>query len=112
MPQQEMNFSEINRDGPRLSYTGHDGGPHYADYSSNSYGQKLLISKSPTVSQRLILAIISLFLLLLSSVALMLLLLHSGFAFSYGPVQLFLLLALFLFFLATVIINILFNRSH
>ena len=114
MSQQEMNFSEINHDQSRFSPAeyNYDEGSHYASYSNNLYGQKLSLSKTPTVGQRLIVAVISLFLLLLLSVILMVILVHSDFAFSYGPVQLFFFVALFLFFLAAVIINVLFNRSR
>ena len=112
MPQQEMNFGEMNRDEPKFAYTGYDEKFHYTGYSNNLIGQKLSVNKIPTMGQRLIVAIISLFLLMLLSVVLMIILVHSDFAFSYGPVQLFLFVALFLFFLAAVIINILFNRSR
>ena len=116
MTQHQMDSGEINRDGPRASYTGYEGVPPTDSYSSSSWGQKLTVdnSSSPTSSgQRLALAIISLILWVIVFIIVGLS------ASSISPdnpssrfLYPFLIAALLIFSVLVLIINVLFHRRH
>ncbi len=115
MSQQQMNYEEINRDGPKASYGGYEGSaPAFHDYSTGSFGQgqKLAgsgIGRSVTPTQRLILALFSLAILVLVTFGML------AFAFlAHADVTaaIFLFLLLAMFYGVVVIINVVFNRSH
>ncbi|HCF84927.1 MAG TPA: hypothetical protein DEV72_06980 [Ktedonobacter sp.] len=112
MPQQEMDYGEINHDGPNFSYAGYQSAPSGNNYYPGSYGQKLTGQASgmtATPGQRLALAIISIAMLIIMTFGLI------GFAvatqapdWAIFPI----LFILTLFYSAVVIINIVFNRKH
>ncbi len=122
MSQQHMEYDESPRERPGASYAAYEGVPHYNDYSTNTYGQKLTgreTSKIPTAAQRLALAIVSL--VLWVALFLIIAAIMSAYA-AYGPPggiepvsrTLFpFLIAGFLMFSAIVIVvNVLFNRKR
>lgn len=116
MSQQQMNFGEIPRNEP-LSYSaGYEEIPHYQDSSIGSSGQKISTqagSRAPTAGQRLALALASLVLLLLMffAAAAVALFAHLSPAIAniFAPVFALMFLG---FSVATLVINILFNRKR
>lgn len=116
MTQHQMDSGELNRDGPQSPYTGYEGIPPNDNYSASSWGQKLTvdnISSSPSSGQRLALAIISLILWVVVFI-----IVGLG-ASSLSPdnpsshvLYPFLIVALLIFSVLVLIINILFNRRQ
>ncbi len=113
MSQQEMHYEELNRDRSESSYAGYEGMPHHeSQYSTGLYGQKLAEPasfKNPTTGQRLALALVSLFLLMIMTFGLI----FIGIATDVNAGGAFgLIFALVLFYVAVIVINILFNRKQ
>ena len=106
MSQQEMNYEEVKRTPPGTGYTSMS-----YDYSTGSYGQKISDRgsfKAPTTGQRLALAIVSLAMLMVMTFGLI----FVGIATSAGFTSTFgLTFVLVLFYVAVIIINVLFNRK-
>ncbi|MBV9708924.1 MAG: hypothetical protein JO125_16135 [Chloroflexi bacterium] len=107
---QQMNFEEIKRDNSKSSYTGYEGTPPYADYSSSPQGQKLswqIASKAPSAAMRLALAIVSLITLLIVTFGLIGIGALLRIDLAGGIVLALLLMA---FYATVAIINVVFNR--
>jgi hypothetical protein len=123
MSQQHMEFDESQRERPGASYTAYEGVPPFNSYSIHPYGQKLSgneISKTPTVGQRLALAIVSLVLwiaLFLTIAAIM-----ASYVPAYGPPGVyesvsntlfpFLIVGFLIFSAIVILVNVLFNRKR
>jgi TRAP-type mannitol/chloroaromatic compound transport system permease large subunit len=71
MSQHEMHYEELNRGQSEASYGGYEGAPHYDNrHSTGLYGQKLSSAapfKTPSTGQRLLLALLSLLMLMLTT---------------------------------------------
>ena len=107
MSQQEMNYEEVKRTPPGTGYTSMS-----YDYSTGSYGQKISDQasfKAPTTGQRLALAIVSLAMLMVMTFGLIFVGIATNICASGGTGLVF---ALVLFYVAVMIINVLFNRRH
>ncbi|MBA2395300.1 MAG: hypothetical protein H0V70_21435 [Ktedonobacteraceae bacterium] len=109
MSQQEMNYGEFQHGTPGTGYTGvsHDDNR----YSTGSYGQKVsdrASFKTPSTGQRLALAIVSLSMLMVMTLALIAIATSINVS---GSVGFMLFLVLVLFYVAVIIINVLFNRK-
>ena len=109
MSQQEMQFEGSSRHEPNHSYTGYEGVPHYNNYSTASYGQKLTPQAAFSSGQRLALAIISIVMLMIMTFGLI------GIAIAtrvpdWAVIPILFILTLF--YAAVVIINIVSNRKH
>jgi hypothetical protein len=106
MSQQEMNYGELNRDRSGFSQGGYEGIPH-----SSIYGEKLsghAVGRVPSATQRLVLAIASLVMLMMMTFGLI----GIAVATQAPPwVVIPILFILVLFSTAAVIINIVFNRK-
>lgn len=105
MPQQEMNYSEMSHDRAGFAYGGYEG-----THSHHMSGEKLSMPAEkalPTATQRLILAIASLLMLMITIFGL-----TAIAALSNAPdwVVVPILLILMLFSAVAVIINVVFNR--
>jgi hypothetical protein len=110
MSQQEMNYGEFQHGTPGTGYTGVS---HDEDrYSTGSYGQKISDQasfKAPTTGQRLALAIVSLAMLMVMTIALI----AIGVATNInGGGAAGLVFIIVLFYVAVIIINVLFNRKY
>ncbi|HEX6484324.1 MAG TPA: hypothetical protein VF043_36230 [Ktedonobacteraceae bacterium] len=108
MSQQEMDYSEMNRDRPGSAYDGYEGAHRYNRYGN---GDKLSVSAvgaSLTAGQRLFLAIASLVMIMIMTFGLIGIAVstHAA-AWAIFPI----LFILVLFTSAAVIINIVFNRK-
>ena len=111
-----MDYGETNRSSSSSSYAGYEGTPKdsYNDYPSSTFGQKFAgqatykgSSLAPSFGQRLALAIVSLSLLL---VALIISLVWVATSQYFSPVQLIATIGFVLFFIAVIVINLMFNR--
>ena len=113
MSQQEMQFEGSNRGEPNPSYTGYEGvPPHYTNYSTASFGQKLTpqaIDKTPSAVQRLILAIVSLILWMVMCFLMLIIGYAARANDSYGLLFAFVLI---LFTALIIVINVVFNRKR
>jgi hypothetical protein len=113
MSQQEMHYEELNRDRAEPSYSGYEGAPRYENqYSTGQYGQKLSATtsfKAPTTGQRLVLALVSLLMLMITTFGLIFVGILTN---ASNDVVAGLVFALMLFFAAVITLNILFNRRH
>jgi hypothetical protein len=112
MSQQEMNYGEAS-DAPGTGYAGYTGASHDdSRYSTGSYGQKLSGSasfKTPSTGQRLALALVSLAMLMVMTLVLV----AIGISMSVeGSVAAALVFVIVLFYVAVIIINVLFNRKY
>lgn len=106
MSQQEMNYGEFQHGTPGTGYTAMS-----YDYSTGSQGQKVsdrASFKAPSTGQRLALAIVSLSMLMIMTLALIAIAVSTSLSGS-GGFMLFLVLVLF--YVAVIIINVLFNRK-
>ncbi len=114
MAQQEMNYGEFKHEPTGTGYAGYTGTSHDDDtrYSTGSYGQKLsdhASSKTPTTGQRLALAIVSLSMLMVMTLTLI----AIGIATNINGGGAFgLVFVIVLFYVAVIIINVLFNRKY
>lgn len=114
MSQQEMNQGEFKHDTPGTGYAGYTGTSHDDDnrYSTGSYGQKLsghTSFRTPSTGQRLALALVSLAMLMVMTLALILI----GIATNInGAAAAALVFVIVLFYVAVIIINVLFNRKY
>jgi hypothetical protein len=114
MSQQEMNYGEFKHDAPGTGYAGYTGTSHGDDnrYSTGSYGQKLsghASFKTPSTGQRLALALVSLAMLMVMTLVLV----AIGISMSVGgSVAAALVFVIVLFYVAVIIINVLFNRKY
>jgi hypothetical protein len=112
MSQQEMHHQEPRSTNSESPYAGYDGTtPNDPPQSSFSgfYGQKLAepASTTPSATQRLALAIVSLCLLMATTIATI----AIGVFVSVGVIGAFgLMFVLVLFYAAVIVINVLFNR--
>jgi hypothetical protein len=109
MSQQEMNYGEFQHGTPGTVYTGmsHDDNR----YSTGSYGQKISDQasfKAPTTGQRLALAIVSLAMLMVMTLALIAIAVATN---VNGAGAAGLIFVIVLFYVAVIIINVLFNRK-
>jgi hypothetical protein len=114
MSQQEMRYEEQNSHRVDKVHASYDGLPPHESQQQQFgglYGQKLSEPASvriPTVGQRLLLAIVSLIMLMVMTFGLIIIgiaaNIHSGGAFGV-------VIALTLFYVAVIIINVLFNRK-
>ena len=106
MSQQEMNYEEVKRTPPGTGYTSMS-----YDYSTGSQGQKIsdhASFKAPSTGQRLALAIVSLAMLMVMTLGLILL----GYGLNVGASgAVAFIFVLVLFYVAVIIINVLFNRK-
>jgi hypothetical protein len=106
MSQQEMDYSELNRDRSAPAYGRYEGAPR-----SNMYGEKLsaqAISTAATAGQRLALAIVSLAMLMLTIFGLIgVAVATNAPSWAIFPI----ILIIVLFSAVAVIINIVFNRK-
>jgi hypothetical protein len=105
-PQQEMNYSGTSHDGPGFTHSGYQGLP-----PSSFPGEKLsgrVGGKTPTASQRLTLAIVSLAMFILLTFGMI-----GIAAATQAPIWVILpiFLVLFLFSAVAVVINIVFNSK-
>ena len=108
MSQQEMNYSELNRDRSEPSYGQYEG-THRSN--ANMYGEKLAVSavsSAPTAGQRLALAIVSLGMLIAVIFGLIAIAAATN---ASAWVIIPVLFIITLFAVAAVIINIVFNRK-
>ncbi len=123
MSQQHMEFDESQREIPGTSYTAFGGVPPINSYSTHQYGQKLSgteFSKTPTVGQRLALAIVSLVLwiaLFLIIAAIMASyvppFVGGGYAESVSNILFpFLIIGFLIFSALVILVNALFNRKR
>jgi hypothetical protein len=107
MSQQEMNYEEVKRTPPGTGYTSMS-----YDYSTGSQGQKIsdhASFKAPSTGQRLALAIVSLAMLMVMTLALI----AIGVATNVnGAGAAGLVFVIVLFYVAVIIINVLFNRKY
>lgn len=113
MSQQEMNYGEFRHGTSATGYTGYEGISHDDDkYSPGSYGQKLsghTSFRTPTTGQRLALAIVSLAMLMVMTFGLI----FIGIATHVtGSGVAGLIFVLVLFYVAVMMINVLFNRRY
>jgi hypothetical protein len=109
---QEMNFDEINRDGPASYAAGYGEVPHQRDEAFGWVGQKLSGQEggqTPTAGQRLVLAIVSLVLLTLIFLAMAAVAIFHGVDSSLAAAFVVMFLA---FFVVTVVINVVFHRRR
>jgi hypothetical protein len=113
MAQQEMNSGEFKHDTSGTGYASYQGISHDDNkYSSGMYGQKLsdhASFRTPTTGQRLALALVSLAMLMVMTLSLILVGIATN-ANDGGAAAL--LFVLVLFYVAVVIINLLFNRRY
>ncbi len=108
MSQQEMNYSEINRDKPGFSYGTYEGTHRYNMYGEGDKLSVPAMGSSLTAGQRLILAIASLVMFMILTFGLV------GIAVATqapGWVVFPILFILVLFTIVSVMINIVFNRK-
>ena len=108
---QQMSHEGSYRPEAEIPY-GYEGRPYYNNYSATTSGQKLssqIPLQVPSASQRLILAIASLISMMIVTFGVLLLAIAAHADVTAG-IFLFLLLALF--YSATVIINVVFNRRR
>lgn len=116
MSQQGMEFEGVMRDGPQSSSSmSYEGVPHYKDYTTSSYGQKVVTGRSnaPSAGQRLALAIVSLSLLLVLVLVAMIVAANLPWSNSPGVAYtgLFTIIFMFaLFAIVTMVVNYFFNR--
>jgi len=108
---QQMSHEEGYHPQAEIPY-GYEGRPYYNNYSGSASGQKIsshLSLQAPTASQRLILAIASLLAMIIMTFGLVVLAIAA-----HGDVKagVFVFLLLALFYAATVIINVVFNRRR
>jgi hypothetical protein len=106
---QQMEFDETANERQRSSFHGYESG--YRDPFVESYGQKVSpeqTDKRPSARQRLTLAIVSLVILFLSSIAAMGFLTDGGHVITL-PTTVLLCIIIALFSLATMAINAFFN---
>ena len=109
---QQMNFDEISRDGPASYATGYEEVPGNRDEAFGWVGQKLSgqeARQAPTAGQRLVLAIVSLVMLLLLFLAMAAIALFRVVDSSLAAAFVLIFLA---FFVATIVINLVFNRRR
>ena len=108
---QQMNFDEINREGPASYSAGYEEVPRYQDHITGSFGQKLSrqdTGRGPSSGQRLALAIVSILALVLMLFAIAGALsthISPAFAPVLGITGMF-------FFIAIIVINVVFNRRR
>lgn len=123
MSQQHMEFDESQRERPGASYAAYEAVPQFNSYSTHPYGQKLSgneFSKTPTVGQRLALAIVSLVLwigLFLTIAAIMASYVPpfgpGGYAESISNILFpFLIIGFLIFSALVILVNVLFNRKR
>ncbi len=108
MPQQEMDYSEVNRDQPGFSYGIYEDTHRYNRHAERDKLSVSSMGASLTAGQRLILAIASLVMIMIMTFGLV------GIAVAtHAPTWVILpiLFILTLFTAAAVIINIVFNRK-
>jgi len=108
---QQMNFHETNREGPASYSAGYEEVPLYQDHMTGSFGQKLSgqdTGRGPSSGQRLTLAIVSILALMLMLFAIAGAL-SSHISPAFAPVLG--IMAMF-FFIAIIVINIVFNRRR
>src|SRR5436309_3963914 len=109
---QQMNFDEINRDEPASYTAGYEEVPPHQDEALGWVGQKLSgqeAGQAPTAGQRLALAIVSLLLLTLIFLAMAAVALSHGVDSSLAAAFVLMFLA---FFVATLVINVVFHRKR
>jgi hypothetical protein len=109
---QQMNFDEINRDGPTSYAAGYDEIPRHRDEALGWSGQKLSeqeAGQAPTAGQRLALAVVSLLLLTLVILAMAAVAFSRVVDSSLAAAFVCIFLA---FFVATLVINIMFHRRR
>ncbi len=109
---QQMNFDEINHDGPASYATGYEEVSRNRDETLGWAGQKLSGQEGgqpPTAGQRLALAIVSLLLLTLIFLAMAAVAIFHGVDSSLAAAFVVIFLA---FFVATVVINVVFHRRR
>ena len=109
---QQMNFDEINRDEAASYAGGYEEVPRHRDEAHGWFGQKLSgqeAGQAPTAGQRLALAIVSLLLLTLMFLAMAAIALVHVVDSSLAAAFVLIFLA---FFVATIVINLLFNRRR
>ena len=109
---QQMNFDEINRDGPASYSTGYEEVSRNRDESFGWVGQKLSgqeAGQAPTAGQRLALAIVSLLVLMVMFLAMAAIALVHVIDSSLAAAFVLIFLA---FFVATIVINLMFNRRR
>lgn len=108
---QQMHFDETNRDGPASYSAGYEEVPRYQDHTAGSFGQKLSgqdTGRGPSSGQRLALALVSilaLMLMLFAIVGVLFANISPAFAPVLGVMAMF-------FFIAIIVINIVFNRRR
>ncbi len=108
---QQMNFYETNREGPASYSAGYEEVPRYQDHTTGSFGQKLSgqdTGRGPSSGQRLALALVSilaLMLMLFAIVGALFANISPAFAPVLGVMAMF-------FFVAIIVINIVFNRRR
>jgi hypothetical protein len=108
---QQMNFDETNREGPASYSAGYEEVPRYQDHTSGSFGQKLSgqdAGRGPSSGQRLALAIVSILALMLTLFAIVGAL-FANISPAFAPVLG--VMAMF-FFIAIMVINVVFNRGR
>ena len=109
---QQMNFDETNRDEPTSYGAGYEEVPRHRDEAHGWFGQKLSgqeAGQAPTAGQRLALAIVSLLLLTLIFLAMAAVAIFHGVDSSLAAAFVVIFLA---FFVATVVINVVFHRKR
>ena len=109
---QQMNFDEINRDGPASYATGYEEVSRNRDEAFGWIGQKLSgkeAGQAPTAGQRLVLAIVSLLLLTLIFLAMAAVAIFHGVDSSLAAAFVVMFLA---FFVVTLVINVVFHRRR
>ncbi len=114
MSQQEMHYEEQNSHRVDKVHASYDGLPPHESQQQQFggfYGQKLsepVSARTPTVGQRLLLAIVSLIMLMIMTFGLIIIgiaaNIHDGASFGF-------VMALILFYVAVIIINVLLNRK-
>lgn len=109
MSQQEMDFEEVQRDGPQASYSGYQGTSQHYRYEPGVYGQKLSGWNIASAGQRLTLAIVSLvlFMVMIFGLVLIAVAAHAD-MWAAIPIVIIILA----FGAVAAIINLVFNRGH
>src|SRR5215469_2667561 len=108
---QQMNFDEINREAPASYSAGYEEVPRYQDHMSGSFGQKLSgqdTGRGPSSGQRLALAIVSILACMLMFFAIIGVL-FANISPAVTPV---LGITAIFFFIAIIVINVVFNRRR
>lgn len=108
---QQMNFDETNREEPASYSAGYEEVPRYQDHMTGSFGQKLSgqdTGRGPSSGQRLALAIVSILALTLIFIAIAGAL-TANISPMFAPVLG--IMAIF-FFIAIIVINVVFNRRR